>query len=54
MLNFIGAGIGVVLGVILARYRGGNRADMAQYGAVFAVIGFLIGTLIMLVVPAPV
>ncbi|WP_085943397.1 hypothetical protein [Jannaschia sp. CCS1] len=53
MLNFIGAGLGVIAGVILARMRGGNRADMAQYGAVFAVIGFLIGTLIMLVVPAP-
>lgn len=53
MLNFIGAGLGVIAGVVLARYRGGNRADMAQYGAVFAVIGFLVGTLIMLVVPAP-
>lgn len=53
MLNFIGAGVGILIGVILARYRGGNRADMAQYGAVFAVIGFMIGTLIMLVVPAP-
>ena len=54
MLNFIGAGVGVLLGVGLARYRGGNRADLAQYGAVFAVIGFLIGTFVMLVVPAPV
>lgn len=53
MLNFIGAGLGVIAGVVLARYRGGNRADMAQYGAVFAVIGFLVGTLVMFVVPAP-
>lgn len=53
MLNFIGAGAGIIAGVLLARYRGGNRADMAQYGAVFAIIGFLAGTLVMLVVPAP-
>ena len=53
MLNFIGAGLGVVTGVIVARYRGGNRADMAQYGAVFAVIGFMVGTLLMFVIPAP-
>lgn len=54
MLNFIAAGVGILLGVGLARYRGGNRADMAQYGAVFALIGFMLGTFIMLVIPAPV
>lgn len=54
MLNFIGALIGILLGAGLARYRGGNGMDIAQYGAVFAVIGFLLGTLIMLVIPAPV
>ncbi len=54
MLNFIGAGIGILIGVVVGRRRGGNGMDMAQYGAVFAVIGFLIGTIIMLVVPAPV
>lgn len=54
MLNFIGAGIGILIGVILGWRRGGNAMDMAQYGAVFALIGFVIGTLVMLVVPAPV
>ncbi len=54
MLNFIGAGLGIVLGIVLARYRGGNGPDMAQYGAVFALIGFVLGTIVMLVVPAPV
>ncbi|UWQ94391.1 YtxH domain-containing protein [Rhodobacteraceae bacterium M385] len=53
MLNFIGAALGAVIGVFLARRKGGNAADMAQYGAVIAIIGFLIGTLLMLVVPAP-
>jgi hypothetical protein len=54
MLNFIGAGLGLLIGAGLARYRGGNGLDLAQYGAVFALIGFLLGTLIMLVIPAPV
>lgn len=53
MLNFIGAGLGVIVGVVLAGRRGGNRADMAQYGAVMAIIGFLVGTLAMFVIPPP-
>lgn len=53
MLNFIGAGLGVIAGVFVARLRGGNRADMAQYGAVFAIIGFLVGTLAMFILPPP-
>jgi hypothetical protein len=53
MLNIIGGLIGLGLGVILARRRGGNRLDMAQYGAVFTIIGFLLGTFAMLMVPAP-
>ena len=54
MLNFIGAAIAAVLGAGLAWRRGGNRLDMLQYAAVFALIGFVIGTIVMLVVPAPV
>lgn len=54
MLNFIGAVIGVGLGVLLAWRRGGNALDMLQYAAVFALIGFVLGTIVMLVVPAPV
>ncbi|MGP1355014.1 hypothetical protein [Roseicyclus sp.] len=53
MLNLIGALAGLVLGLLVARRRGGNRADMAQYAAVFAIIGFLLGTFAMLLVPAP-
>ena len=53
MLNFIGAAFGVVIGIGLAWYRGGNRLDLAQYGAVFAVIGFLLGTVVMFVLPVP-
>ena len=53
MLNFIGAGIGIFLGAGLAWRRKGNWQDMAQWAAVFALIGFLVGTIVMLVVPAP-
>ena len=53
MMNFILAGVGAVLGALLALRRRGNSFDMAQYGAVFAVIGFVLGTILMLVIPAP-
>lgn len=53
MLNIIGGVLGVALGLYVARRRGGNRLDMAQYAAVFAIIGFLLGTFAMLMVPAP-
>jgi hypothetical protein len=53
MLNFIGGAVGLIAGALLARRRGGNRLDMLQYAAVFALIGFMAGTIVMLVVPAP-
>ncbi|MEX3014933.1 hypothetical protein [Gymnodinialimonas hymeniacidonis] len=53
MLNFIGAGIGILVGALLAWRRKGNWQDIAQWAAVFALIGFLIGTIVMLIVPAP-
>ncbi len=53
MLNIIGGLVGIALGAFLARRRGGNRLDMAQYGAVVAIIGFLLGTFAMLMVPGP-
>lgn len=53
MLNIIGALVGLGLGIVVARRRGGNRLDLAQYAAVFAIIGFLLGTFAMLLLPAP-
>lgn len=35
--------MGVVLGALDARRRGGNRKDMAQYAAVYAIIFGLLG-----------
>ncbi|MBY4892533.1 hypothetical protein KUL25_07125 [Rhodobacteraceae bacterium N5(2021)] len=53
MLNFIGGGLGVLVGLAYAWRRGGNRLDLLQYGAVFAIIGFLMGTLAMFILPPP-
>lgn len=53
MLNVIGAAFGLVAGAVIARRRGGNRLDMLQYAAVFTIIGFLLGTFAMLLLPAP-
>jgi hypothetical protein len=35
--------LGAALGALSARRRGGNRLDMAQYGAVWGIIGGLAG-----------
>lgn len=41
MLIFVGLLLGAVLGVMAARRRGGDAADMAQYAAAYG-IGFAI------------
>ena len=43
MIVLAGIVIGAALGVHRARKGGGNRLDMAQYGAVWGIIGGLIG-----------
>lgn len=53
MLNFLGLLIGVILGIVTARRRGGNRTDMLHYAAIFGLIGFVLGAFAMLVIPAP-
>lgn len=35
--------IGAILGSMLARRRGGARLDLLQYGAVFAILGTILG-----------
>ena len=37
------AAIGALVGIFAARRRGGNRKDMAQYAAVFAILFALAG-----------
>ena len=43
MLVLAGLAAGAALGVWQARKRGGDRRDMAQYGAVYGIIGGLVG-----------
>lgn len=41
---------GAILGAYRARSRGGNRSDMAQWGAVFAMIFGVIGLFIAVII----
>ena len=43
MIVIAGAILGAVLGVLTARKRGGVRADLWQYGAVYAIAFALAG-----------
>lgn len=43
MIVLVGVVVGAALGVLSAKRRGGNRLDMAQYGAVWGIIGGLVG-----------
>lgn len=43
MIILAGLIIGVVWGVLHVRKRGGSGFDMAQYGAVWGIIGALLG-----------
>ena len=45
MLPLLTAIAGAALGTIVAVRRKGNGFDIAQYAAVFAVIGFIVGIL---------
>jgi hypothetical protein len=53
MLNFVGAGLGVILGLWTARRKGGNRLDLLHYATIFGIIGFTLGAFAMLIIPAP-
>jgi hypothetical protein len=50
MLHFILAAAGAVIGALTARRRKGNGFDIAQYAAVYALIGFVFGILLTIVV----
>lgn len=46
MAPLIGMLIGALFGGAVAKRKGGNRLDMAQYGGGFAIIGGVIGLFI--------
>jgi hypothetical protein len=49
MLPLITAALGAVAGALTARSRDGNGFDMAQWAAVWALIGGLLGLLALIV-----
>ncbi|GAB4272134.1 MAG: hypothetical protein Kow0013_25360 [Pararhodobacter sp.] len=46
MIIIAGLLIGVILGLRYARQHGGTGLDLAQYGAVWGIIGTLIGVVL--------
>lgn len=50
MIALAGLIIGAIFGVIFARRKGGNRLDIAQYAGVFALIFFVIGLFITVII----
>ena len=50
MIVIAGAVIGAILGVLTARKRGGVRADLWQYGAVYAIAFALIGLIVTIAI----
>ena len=49
ILAIAGLCAGAVSGLIIAARRKGNGADMAQYAAVFGIIGFVLGVILTIV-----
>jgi hypothetical protein len=43
-----GALLGAILGAVMARRRGGKGADMAQWGAVMAIVFALLGLFVLI------
>ncbi|MBO6604178.1 MULTISPECIES: hypothetical protein [Paracoccaceae] len=53
MLNLVGFGLGILLGLWTAYKRGGSALDLLHYATIFGLIGFVVGAFAMLVIPAP-
>lgn len=49
MLVWICAIVGVLIGALQAKRRGGNRLDMAQYGAGYGFAFFLVALVIWII-----
>ena len=50
MIVIASAVFGVLLGILTAKRRDGNRKDMAQYGAVYGILFTLIGLIVTVVI----
>jgi hypothetical protein len=47
---WIGAAIGVLLGIFAAKRRKGKALDMAQYGAVFGIVFAIVALIINIII----
>ncbi|SMP22830.1 hypothetical protein [Shimia sagamensis] len=50
MFVLLGALLGAITGGALAKKRGGKRADILQYGAVYAMIFAILGLFVTLII----
>ena len=50
MIVIAGAILGAILGAMTAKKRKGNRADMWQYGAVYAIAFSLAGLILTIII----
>jgi hypothetical protein len=50
MIVIAGLIVGAVLGATKAKRKGGNRLDMLQYAAVFAIIGAIAGMFVTIAI----
>ncbi|MCL3882609.1 apolipoprotein acyltransferase [Marivita sp. GX14005] len=50
MIVIAGAIFGAIFGALTARRRKGNRADMLQYGAVYAILFSLLGLILTIAI----
>lgn len=50
MITFIGLILGILFGLWRARQLGGDRADMAQYAAVFGLVFAVLGAILTVVI----
>lgn len=50
MIVLAGAVLGAIIGVMTAKRRKGNRADMWQYGAVYAIAFSLAGLILTIAI----
>lgn len=50
MIVIVAFVVGAAFGALRAKKRGGNRLDMAQYGAVYGIVLALIATFITIMI----
>lgn len=47
---WIGAALGVLIGIFAAKRRGGRALDMAQYGAIFGILFAIVALIINILI----